>query len=420
MHLEEDDGVVSAELIEPVEVDEVVGVVGVKVVLAPVGGSEEDDALAVDHRELFEQFFFFLRAVVGVEILVHARHAGGEDVLGVDAPDFGEEVGDRLTSGDAVLVLAVTAVRRGTAGMAPAAVAGGLETGAGVPQLDERRVFVQEDPVEDGGVVVDEDHVRLRHLPEDFEPARDAVMGVRHGGAGRVDEVVVFVHAAFDHAVGDTHDVGAELLALLTHEEDGGFRVLSAEQTVEVMRCVVVPGHELPARFDIALVDVLFELRHARRVVRLTVVDVENFEAGLREVHDVEDDAEVFLVFGDGEVHTVTLGLVVVQEGAGTLLKLRREFRCHFRCTEDIGALAGIDGVSAGGHAHDGTGVGDVQRQPVGVFIELLCLVLCVCHQERRDQIEVEGLCPVETLRVVDLHGEMHVDALPFDLRDGG
>ena len=361
VHLEEDHGVVSAEFIEPVEVDEVVGIVGVEVVLAPVGGREEDDPFAVDHRELLEQFFLLLCPVVRVEELVHTRHAGGEDILRVDAPDFGEEVGDVPAAGDAVFVLAVTAVRSGTARVAPAAVAGGLEPRARVPELDESGVFVQEDPVEDGGVVVDEDHVGLGHLPEDFQPARDAVMGVRHRGAGGVDDIVIFVHPAFDHAVGHAHDVGAERLALLTHEEDGRFGVLSAEQAVEVVRGIVVPDHEPASGFDIAFMEALFEFCHARRVVFLAVIDIEDFEAGLREVHDVEDDAEVLFVFGDRDVDTVPFGLVVVQEGAGPLLQFRGEFRRYFRSTEDVRALAGIDGVGAGGDTHDRTGVGHVQ-----------------------------------------------------------
>ena len=144
--------------------------------------------------------------------------------------------------------------------------------------------------------------------------------------------------------------------------------------------------------------EVLFEFCHARRVVFLAVIDIEDFEAGLREVHDVEEDAEIFLVFGDREVDTVPFGLVVVQEGAGTLLEFRGEFRRHFRSTEDVRALAGIDSVGAGGHTHDGTGVRHVQGQPVGMLIELFRLVFCVGHQEGRDEVEVERLRWIETV----------------------
>ena len=161
MHLEQHRGVVLLGVsVQSVKVDQLIGIVRVLAILTAIGGREEDDLASLERGVLLIYALCGLFAHALVEILIHAGHAGGDDLFVEYAELLGEEVVDLLRAGYAVGVLAVTAEYARAAVVAPAAVADSLEAGAGVPDLYQHGIVAEQKVVEEGDMVVDYDDVR--------------------------------------------------------------------------------------------------------------------------------------------------------------------------------------------------------------------------------------------------------------------
>ena len=179
VHLEDEVGVGAlAHLPKRLIIDiGVIGIIGRGLSRSAEGGSEHDHAPVAHPRVLRQKALLRRRLPLVVEEVVEPGHAGGQQRLLFDAEHLGVNIAQLTIAHQGVVVASMgRLVGVGRTRDAETGIAHRLEPDAGMPYLDEHRVIVGIDEVEDGTVVVDEDVAALGNGVDVLDPGEEVLV----------------------------------------------------------------------------------------------------------------------------------------------------------------------------------------------------------------------------------------------------
>ena len=225
-------------------------------------------------------------------------------------------------------------------------------------------------------MVVNKNQLAHSNFPHQGQPAAIALpLGSRHSGGQQ--QSVLLVHLPLLHPVVHCHLVTTAGIALFGNKQDG-IGTLTINKRPELIG--------IPQNTAVIFGKITADGPH--RMGQMVFFIGRKFHRGTGQGCYIHNQRQIVLAFRYIEKHIVSAFTVMIGENSGIIIGMPNHIgRRHYGC-QLIGSLTHSNAVITSGQTAVCAIIGNIQRQPIQVFLQLSDLICCFCTIQTIDRIK--------------------------------